>query len=268
MFQPEVSLDSMEMVLVESLIRWRLPDGRQAPPAEFLPVTEESGLIIEVGNWVLRKAIETAAGWYHGEWPQARVAINVSPRQLLDQRFVDNVQQLLREFALPPECIELELTESVLQTGPSTIESLRRLRDLKIAIALDDFGTGYSSLASLENLPLTRIKLDRSLIASIDSSARSSAITTALIGLCKELGLEITAEGIERPAQFAALAEYRSIHLQGYLISKPVSGDAVILAKRMIPAIMQDLLLSEPGKASHGDRREPSLTLASGSING
>ncbi|MEA3150126.1 MAG: hypothetical protein QOD56_1065, partial [Gammaproteobacteria bacterium] len=245
-FQPEISLDSLDMVLVESLVRWRLPDGRQAPPAEFLPITEESGLIVEIGNWVLRKAIETAAHWHHGEWPQARVAINVSPRQLLDPRFVDNVQDLLKEFNLPPRCIELELTESVLQSGPSTIDSLRRLREHDIAIALDDFGTGYSSLASLENLPLTRIKLDRSLIASIDTNPRSAAITTALIGLCKQLGLEITAEGIERPDQFAVLAEYRSIHLQGYLISKPVAADLVIPAKRMIPRIMQDLLLSLP----------------------
>jgi diguanylate cyclase (GGDEF)-like protein len=261
-FQPEVSLDSMEMVLVEALLRWRLPDGRQAPPAEFLPVTEESGLIVEVGNWVMRKAIETASHWHHGEWPEARVAINVSPRQLLDPRFVDNVQDLLREFDLPPECIELELTESVLQTGPTTIESLRRLRAHKIAIALDDFGTGYSTLASLENLPLTRIKLDRSLIASIDSSARSAAITTALIGLCKGLGLEITAEGIERAEQFSVLAEYRSLHLQGYLISKPIAADAVLQAKRMIPAIMQDLLLSEPTRraaASGGTVLERSL---------
>ena len=245
-FQPEISLDSMEMVLVESLLRWRLPDGRQAPPAEFLPITEESGLIIEVGNWVLRKAIETASQWHHGEWPEARVAINVSPRQLLDPDFVDRVQDLLREFDLPPRCIELELTESVLQTGPMTLDALRRLRAHDIAIALDDFGTGYSSLASLENLPLTRIKLDRSLIASIDSNTRSAAITTALIGLCKGLGLEITAEGIERPEQFAALAQHRSMHLQGYLISKPIAADLVVQVKRVIPHILHDLLLSIP----------------------
>ena len=245
-FQPEISLDSMEMVLVESLLRWRLPDGRQAPPAEFLPITEESGLIIEVGNWVLRKAIETASQWHHGEWPEARVAINVSPRQLLDPDFVDRVQDLLREFNLPPHCIELELTESVLQTGPMTLDALRRLRAHDIAIALDDFGTGYSSLASLENLPLTRIKLDRSLIASIDSNTRSAAITTALIGLCKGLGLEITAEGIERPEQFAALAQHRSMHLQGYLISKPIAADLVVQVKRVIPHILHDLLLSIP----------------------
>jgi diguanylate cyclase (GGDEF)-like protein len=264
-FQPEVSLDTMEMVLVESLVRWRLPDGRQAPPAEFLPITEESGLIIEVGNWVLRKAIETAASWHHGAWPEARVAINVSPRQLLDSRFVDNVQDLLREFNLPPHCIELELTESVLQTGPTTIESLRRLRSHDIAIALDDFGTGYSSLASLENLPLTRIKLDRSLIACIDTNVRSAAITTALIGLCKGLGLEITAEGIERPEQFAALAEHRTISLQGYLISRPIAADAVVEAKRMIPQIMQDLLLSAsstPGSTTHILHQDPAISVA------
>jgi diguanylate cyclase (GGDEF)-like protein len=264
-FQPEVCLDSLEMVLVESLVRWRLPDGRQAPPAEFLPITEESGLIVEVGNWVLRKAIETAAGWHHGAWPEARVAINVSPRQLLDSRFVQNVLDLLQEFRLPAHCIELELTESVLQTGPTTIESLRRLRSHDIAIALDDFGTGYSSLASLENLPLTRIKLDRSLIASIDTNVRSAAITTALVGLCKGLGLEITAEGIERPEQFAALAEHRSIHLQGYLLSRPIAADQVVKAKETIPGIMQDLLLSVPSTVRSAAPEVPRLaSMASG----
>ena len=248
-FQPEVCLETLEVVLVESLVRWRLPDGRQAAPAEFLPITEESGLIVEIGNWVLRKAIETAAGWHHGEWPDARVAINVSPRQLVDSRFVDSVLDLLREFDLPARCIELELTESVLQTGPNTIESLRRLRAHDIPIALDDFGTGYSSLASLENLPLTRIKLDRSLIASIDTNARSAAIATALIGLCNGLGLEITAEGIERPEQFAVLAQHGALHLQGYLISKPIAAGEIPEARRMIPRIMQNLLLTLPGPA-------------------
>jgi diguanylate cyclase (GGDEF)-like protein len=249
-FQPEVSLASMEVVLVESLLRWRLPDGRQAPPSEFLPITEESGLIVEVGYWVLRKAIETAALWHHGEWPQARVAINVSPRQLVDPGFVDAVLRLLEEFKLPASCIELELTESVLQTGPTTLESMRRLRSHQIAIALDDFGTGYSSLASLENLPLTRIKLDRSLISSIDTNIRSAAITTALIGLCEGLGLDITAEGIESPRQFAALSEFRSLHLQGYLISRPIPASQILEARRRIPALLQDLLLSAPVPAT------------------
>jgi diguanylate cyclase (GGDEF)-like protein len=269
-YQAEVSLDSLDMVLVESLVRWRLPDGRQALPAEFLAVTEESGLIMDLGNWILRKAIKAASDWHHGEWPEARIAINVSPRQLMDRRFADLVLELLAEHRLPARCIELELTESVLQTGPATIESLRHLRSHDIAIALDDFGTGYSSLASLENLPLSRIKLDRSLIAGIDRNPRSAAIAASLIGLCKGLGLEVTAEGVERPEQFAALANHRSIHLQGYLISKPVAADHVLSAKRLIPKIMQDLVLGLPGTDS-GIRRmdfESSSYLASESGKG
>jgi diguanylate cyclase (GGDEF)-like protein len=269
-YQPQVSLDSLDMVLVESLVRWRLPDGRQAPPAEFLAVTEESGLIMDLGNWILRKAIKVASDWHHGEWPDARIAINVSPRQLMDRRFADLVLELLAEYRLPARCIELELTESVLQTGPATIESLHHLRSHDIAIALDDFGTGYSSLASLENLPLSRIKLDRSLIAGIDRNPRSAAIAASLIGLCKGLGLEVTAEGVERPEQFAALAHHRSIHLQGYLISKPVAADEVLSAKRLVPRIMQDLLLGLPGTGS-GIRRmdfESSTYLASESGKG
>jgi diguanylate cyclase (GGDEF)-like protein len=269
-YQPEVSLDSLDMVLVESLVRWRLPDGRQALPAEFLAVTEESGLIMDLGNWILRKAIKAASDWHHGEWPDARIAINVSPRQLMDRRFADLVLELLSEYRLPARCIELELTESVLQTGPATIESLRHLRSHDIAIALDDFGTGYSSLASLENLPLSRIKLDRSLIAGIDRNPRSAAIAASLIGLCKGLGLEVTAEGVERPEQFAALANHRSIHLQGYLICRPVAADNVLSAKRLIPKIMQDLLLGLPGTGS-GIRRmdfESSSYLASESGKG
>ena len=151
--------------LVEALLRWRLPDGRRASPAEFLAIAEESGLIMEISDWVLRTAIEAAAQWYHGAWPDARVAINLSSRQLLDTHFVDHVMALLREYRLPPRCIEIELTENVLQTGTATIEVLRQLRSHGVSIALDDFGTGYSSLASLEQLPLTRVKLDRTLIA-------------------------------------------------------------------------------------------------------
>ena len=256
-YQPEIRLRSMDMVLVEALLRWRLPNGRQAPPAEFLAVTEESGLITEVGNWVLRKAIETASHWHHGQWPQARVAINVSPRQLLDRRFVDYVQGLLREFRIPASCIELELTESVLQSGPATIEALHHLRALDIPIALDDFGTGYSSLASLENLPLTRIKLDRTLISSIDTNPRSAAIAAAIIRLCCDLNLEMTAEGVERLEQFAILAEHPSIDMQGYLISKPVAESEVIAVKGLMPQLVQNMLLESSSRKFELGIRKP-----------
>jgi diguanylate cyclase (GGDEF)-like protein len=242
-YQPEVSTHGFEVSLVEALIRWRMPDGSYKAPAEFLAVAEESGLIMEINDWVLRTAIEAASQWHHGAWSNARVAINVSPRQFLDYRFVEKLQLLLDEFALPPRCLELELTESVLQTGPTTITALSQLRAMGVAIALDDFGTGYSSMASLEQLPLTRIKLDRSLIARMDSNARSASIANATIGLCGELGLSVTAEGVERLEQFTMLLPCRGMALQGYLLARPVAFDQVLPLLKRLPAHCQELLL-------------------------
>ena len=246
LFQPEVSFDALGTKLVEALLRWRLPDGRHVSPADFLLVAEESGLIMTISDWVLRSAVQSAAGWHFGPWPDVRVAVNVSARQLLDPRFVERLQELLHEHKLPARCIEIELTENVLQTGPATIETLRQLRGLGIAIALDDFGTGYSSLASLEQLPLTRVKLDRSLIQSIDTSDRSLAIARAIVGLCGNLGLEVTAEGVERAEQLALLLAYPSICLQGYLICAPVAAEAVARTVSEMPQQLQSLLLTVP----------------------
>jgi diguanylate cyclase (GGDEF)-like protein len=228
-FQPELSAETFSTALVEALIRWRTADGRLVSPAEFLAVAEESGLIIEISDWVLQAAIQAAARWHHGAWPKVCVAINVSPRQLLDTQFVVKVMGLLQQFNLPPSCIEIELTETVVQTSPRIVQTLRRLHAHGIAIALDDFGTGYSSLSSLEQLPLTRIKLDRSLIARIDTNARSLAITQAIIAMCKGLALKVTAEGIERPEQFNLLVQHRAMYLQGYLLSRPVAESEVIV---------------------------------------
>jgi len=243
-FQPEIDATTLGTSVVEALLRWRLPDGRRASPGEFLAIAEESGLIMEISDWVLRTAIETAARWHHGAWPQARVAINLSSRQLLDERFVDHVMDLLREHRLPPRCIEIELTENVLQTGAATIDVLHRLRDQGIAIALDDFGIGYSSLASLEKLPLTRVKLDGTLIAGIHTSARSAAITKGLVGLCHSIGLEVTAEGIEHPEQLVLLADLAPIHLQGYLLARPVAANEILSVMTALPNHMASLLLS------------------------
>jgi EAL domain-containing protein (putative c-di-GMP-specific phosphodiesterase class I) len=245
-FQPEVDAVTLTTGLVEALLRWRLPDGRLASPAEFLTVAEESGLIMEISDWTLRSAIQAASRWHHGLWPQARVAINLSSRQLLDSRFVDRVMDLLREHRLPPQCIEIELTENVLQTGAATIEVLRCLRSNGLAIALDDFGTGYSSLASLEQLPLTRVKLDRTLIASIHTSPRSAAIARAIVGLCHSLGLEVTAEGIECPEQLSLLIDQAPMFLQGYLLARPVPAEKLLAVIEALPDHMQSLLLTSP----------------------
>ena len=240
-YQPLINAETLDVALVEALIRWRMPDGSFRSPDEFLTVAEESGLIIEISDWVLRTAICTAAHWHRGDWPNARVAINVSPRQFLDYRFVSRLQELLREYELPARCLELELTESVLQTGAHTIKTLDQLRSIGVAIALDDFGTGYSSLASLQQLPLTRVKLDRSLIAGIDDSARSASIARATIALCRSLGLEVTAEGVERLEQLAMLLPHPEISLQGYLISRPVSASDLLPLLGQLPAHCREL---------------------------
>jgi diguanylate cyclase (GGDEF)-like protein len=249
-FQPEVDAATFKTHLVEALLRWRLPDGRLASPSEFLGIAEESGLILEISDWVLRTSIETAARWHHGAWPDARVAINLSSRQLLDARFLDRVTGLLDEHRLPARCIEIELTENVLQTGAATIEVLRQLRSRGVAIALDDFGIGYSSLASLEQLPLARVKLDRALIASVHTSSRSAAIAKALVGLCHNIGLLVTAEGIECLEQLELLSDLRPIHLQGYLLACPVPAENVLSLMATVPDRIASLLLTSSGKSA------------------
>ena len=243
-YQPEVDLQTSEVVAVEALLRWRLPEGRLVSPVEFLAVAEQSGLIMEISDWVLRSAVSAAAEWHRTGWSNARVAVNVSSRQLLDNRFVDYLASLLKEHELPTRCIEIELTENVLQTGAATVEALKRLRASGVAIALDDFGTGYSSLASLEQLPLTRVKLDRSLIAGLGSSPRATAISRGIISLCRDLGLQVTAEGIEHTEQLAALSQYNTLTLQGYLISRPLNREAVLPFISGASEHMNSLLLS------------------------
>jgi diguanylate cyclase (GGDEF)-like protein len=241
-FQPEVDLASCEVGVVEALLRWRLPDGSYASPAAFLPVAEDCGLIREIGDWVIASTVEHAARWRAAAWPPVRIAVNVSALQLLDSRFVHGLSRALERHRLPPQCIEVELTENVLQTGRQTTEALAMLRELGAGVALDDFGTGYSSLVSLQQLPLTRVKLDRNLIATIDSSARSQAVTRAIIALCQSLGLDITAEGVERHEQLAWLLGYPAMHLQGYLLSPPVPEADLLTTLTGMPAHMDTLL--------------------------
>jgi diguanylate cyclase (GGDEF)-like protein len=241
-FQPEVDLASCEVGIVEALLRWRLPDGSYASPQAFLPVAEECGLIREIGEWVIESTVEHAARWRAAAWPPVRIAVNVSALQLLDSRFVLGLGNALDRNRLPPECIEIELTENVLQTGRQTTEALSMLRELGVGVALDDFGTGYSSLVSLQQLPLTRVKLDRSLIATIGSSARSQAITRAIISLCQSLGLDVTAEGIERQEQLAWLLGYPAMHVQGYLLAAPAPEADLLTVINAMPARMDALL--------------------------
>lgn len=227
MYQPQIALHTFEPVGMEALLRWRKPDGRVATATEFIHIAEKTGMMHELTEWVLRGATSAVAAWRAQGWSRASVAINVSPQQLFESAFVDHVKQALEVTGLPPNALELELTESVFQTGASTIEALGTLRRMGVSIALDDFGIGYSSLTSLEQLPITRVKLDRMLVEAVDTSPRSAAIARSIIALCHGLGLQVVAEGVERGPQLEFLAKCGPVGVQGYLLAHAVEADAV-----------------------------------------
>jgi diguanylate cyclase (GGDEF)-like protein len=228
MYQPQVALHTQEAIGVEALLRWRKPDGRIATATEFIHIAEKTGLIHELTEWVLRAATSAVAAWRAQGWAKACVSINVSPQQFFESAFIDHVVHALEVTGLPPSALELELTETVFQTGAATIDSLNRLRTMGVSIALDDFGIGYSSLTSLEQLPITRVKLDRMLVEAVDSSPRSAAIARSIIALCHGLGLQVIAEGVERPAQLDFLAHCGPVGVQGYLLAHPVESGTVV----------------------------------------
>jgi len=228
MYQPQVSLNSFESTEVEALLRWRRPDGRIANAQEFIHIAEKTGLIHDLTDWILHTAAAAAAAWRAQGWQSASVAVNVSAPQFFERDFVEHVARTLEMTGLPASALELEITETVFQTGPATIESLRRLRSLGVAIALDDFGIGYSSLTSLEQLPINRVKLDRLLVAGIDTNARSGAIVRSIVALCHGLGLQVVAEGVERAAQLEFLSRCGPIDVQGFLLAHPVEASATL----------------------------------------
>jgi diguanylate cyclase (GGDEF)-like protein len=226
MYQPQVALHTFESTGVEALLRWRKSDGRIATATEFIHVAEKTGLIHELTDWVLHSAAATAAAWRAAGWHRACVAINVSAPQFFESDFVEHVARTLEATGLPASALELEITETVFQTGCATIESLRRLRALGVAIALDDFGIGYSSLTSLEQLPISRVKLDRLLVAGVDTNPRSAAIVRSIVALCHGLGLQVVAEGVERTAQLEFLSRCGPISVQGFLLGDAVEANA------------------------------------------
>lgn len=226
-YQPQVSLADGRATTVEALLRWNRNDGPPVPAGEFIAIAEQSGLIISVGEWVLETAAAAVAGWRANGLGEVRVAINVSVHQLLDSRFVDRLAEVLKRHGLPPEAIELELTETAFQTSAATLESLRRVREEGIELALDDFGTGYSSLTSLSRLPLRRVKLDRSLVAEAPGNVRSESVARAIIGVCRTLGLEVTVEGVERRDQLLWLTACGPVQAQGYLLARPMTAAEV-----------------------------------------
>jgi EAL domain-containing protein (putative c-di-GMP-specific phosphodiesterase class I) len=241
LYQPQVSMSTGEMTSVEALLRWRR-DGAFVMPLDFLPLAEQSGLIGEITDWVMKRAVRALASWHHGAWPQAHVAVNISAQQFLDRLFVSRLHGLLKLYGVPPSSLELELTETVLQSGPATAQTLRELRELGVGIALDDFGAGYSSLASLDQLQISRVKIDRSLIENVDRNPRSASIARSMIALCRSLNLRVTAEGVERAEQLRFLSQCEDVDVQGFLMSQPVTVDRVMSTAAELHGALNALL--------------------------
>ena len=228
-YQPQIDLNSGEIVAVEGLVRWNSLENGTLMPGDFIPLAEETGLISEIGEWVLREGCRQAKEWQDMGLPQRRMAINLSARQLNDKGFFNMVAQVLAETGLDAKYLELEITESqVMRQAEGSIMLLNQLADIGIHLAVDDFGTGYSSLSYLKRLPIGKLKIDQSFIRDITVDPNDTAIVVAIINMAKSLDLEIIAEGIETAGQLTLLRAKGCGIGQGYYFSVPLSAAALL----------------------------------------
>jgi diguanylate cyclase (GGDEF)-like protein/PAS domain S-box-containing protein len=227
-YQPQVSLRTGRMVGVEALVRWQHPRLGLLSPGDFVPLAEQTGLIVRLGDWVLRGACRQSKAWQLAGLPPVTISVNVSARQFRERDWVGQVAAALAESGLAPGFLELELTESLIMQDPRrAVVTMQELRDLGVQIAIDDFGTGYSNLSSLKTFPISRLKIDQSFVRGLPEALGDSAITAAVISLGHQLGLGVTAEGVETAAQMAFLREHGCDDVQGYFIGRPLPAAAV-----------------------------------------
>ena len=225
-FQPKVDLRSGLLAGFEALVRWRHPEYGVIPPDEFIPIAEESGMIVPIGEWVLRSAVAQLAAWRAEGLPLAPVAVNLSARQFLQSDVIAMVSEQLRASGLSPHLLELELTESVSMADPErSVVVMRGLGELGVMLSIDDFGTGYSSFGYLRRLPLDKLKIDKSFVQDMAHSAESSAIVQAIVAMAHRLQLAVIAEGVETAAQVAALRKADCDQIQGFYYSRPLAAE-------------------------------------------
>jgi diguanylate cyclase (GGDEF)-like protein len=224
-YQPKIALEDGSVAGLEVLLRWRHPQHGLISPVEFIPVAEEAGLIVEIGEWVLKNAIDQCLAWRADGVPTVPVAVNLSARQFHSTDIVGCVGAVVRDAALAPGDLELELTETMsVQCPERSADLMARLRELGVTLSIDDFGTGYSSLSYLKQLPVDKIKIDRSFVQDMHQSAESMAMVKAIIGMAHSLHLKVIAEGVELQAQLDGLRAAGCDQIQGFYYSKPLSA--------------------------------------------
>ena len=226
-YQPQVNLETREIIGVEALVRWKHPEKGIISPAEFIPLAEETGLIVQLGKWVLEKAAGQNKAWQEKGYSPMPISVNISVRQLQEDRFIDTVKQVLIDTQLPPNYLDFEITESVMQNSEKTALILDQLKKLGITLAIDDFGTGYSSLSLLKHLPIDKIKIDKSFVDDIIHHSNQGAMVKTIIDMGHNLQFDVIAEGVEEEEQVAFLLANGCVIGQGYHFSRPLPVEAM-----------------------------------------
>ena len=225
-YQPQLNISTGQIVGVEALVRWQHPERGLVLPMEFIPVAEETGLIVPLGEWVLHAACAQIRSWQEAGLPPLRVAVNLSAREFQQGNLIEAVAGVLEETGLAPEFLQLEITEGVsIQDVDFTIKVMGELKEMGVQIAIDDFGTGYSALSYLRRFPIDVVKIDRSFVCDLTIDSTDAEIATTIIVMAHNLGLEVIAEGVETEEQLAFLKQRRCDEMQGYLFSKPVPAE-------------------------------------------
>ncbi|HET6719532.1 MAG TPA: EAL domain-containing protein, partial [Rhodocyclaceae bacterium] len=239
-FQPQFSLHDGRLVGAEALVRWLHPERGMVSPGQFIPIAEESGVIVAMGEWILRRACRDWAAWHARGLRPGVLAVNVSGIEFRRGRVQESVAATLAETRLPAELLELEITESsIMNQADNSIRALQALREMGLLLAIDDFGTGYSSLAYLKRLPLSKLKVDQSFVRGLPDGAEDAAITRAIIALARSLGLTTMAEGVETEAQRDFLSAAGCDEMQGYLLGRPMpAADFNALLEKRRPALI------------------------------
>ena len=244
-YQPQVNLETGTIEAVEALVRWKTEDSGTVMPGDFIPLAEETGLINEIGEWVLREACRQNKEWQDRGLAPRRMAVNLSARQFSDKAFLDTVMRVVQDTGLDPKWLELEITESqVMRQTEGMILLLNRLSEMGIHLAIDDFGTGYSSLSYLKRLPIQKLKIDQSFIRDITVDPNDAAIVVAIINMAKSLDLQTIAEGVETAGQLSLLRSKGCRTGQGYYFSAPMAADSVYLLLRQ-----NNLYAREPSRS-------------------